>query len=368
MAWKTAGASLLCVLLACCGNASHAGSPQDAGAADGAPEHVSCSADASVCTLPPAPGNESPNNSGTTIVMAISKLYLGDTDRWGLPDPQAWKSYGYNLDGLISTGTDENHCSPQPSADPITVKTDGEGGIDNSFGENVLPMLQAMGAGYPLPVQQAIADGRSSVLFRIDNLLDPDHKPDQNGLGGAIYEGTDKGSVAAFDGSDVWLVTYDSVVGGNVDAPKATFESSYVTDGVWVARSSAGFVLPIVTPDYTVRLPIRRAVITMRIHSAGASAASAADGVIAGVVDPDSIVTWGRTLATAHDKSSCSGANFDSTAQALRATADIMSDATNGDPGVTCDAISIGIGFEATAAKLGAVAPQAAPAPDPCAP
>ena len=44
-----------------------------------------------------------------------------------------------------------------------------------------------------------------------------------------------------------------------------------------------------------------------------------------------------------------------------------MADGTNGDPTKTCNAISIGLGFNAKAVKLGAVAPPAQPKPDPCA-
>ena len=44
-----------------------------------------------------------------------------------------------------------------------------------------------------------------------------------------------------------------------------------------------------------------------------------------------------------------------------------MKDGTNGDPNKTCDGISIGLGFEASAALIGGVAPPAPPVVDPCA-
>ena len=56
---------------------------------------------------------------------------------------------------------------------------------------------------------------------------------------------------------------------------------------------------------------------------------------------------------------------LDGFASSIRKSADILADGTQ-DPNRTCDAISIGLGFEAVAAKVGAVA-AAEPAPaDPC--
>ena len=44
-----------------------------------------------------------------------------------------------------------------------------------------------------------------------------------------------------------------------------------------------------------------------------------------------------------------------------------MADGTNGDPTKTCDGISVGLGFEGLAIKLGDIAPKADPPADPCA-
>ena len=330
--------------------------------ADAGTTGVSCSAHPSACTLPPAAGNEPPNKNGTKTIIAISKLYLGDGSRQGKQDQNAWKSYGYNLDGLISKPTDVNHCTPQDGAYPPYVKTDGDGGVDNSFGENLVELLQ-LNNEVSIAASQSIADGKATVLFRLDNLVDPDNVPDQNGITGAIYEGTDKGSPAAFDGSDVWPVAAESV-NGSVGAPKATFSGSYVSGGVWVSHGNLDVVLPIITQFYTLLLPIHHAVITMHIHGTG-TGATASDGTIAGVVDPKAFDGWIWTVLPL-DPYGCRPEDFNNLAQSFRFAADIMSDETNGDPAKTCNAISIGIGFEGTAASLGAVAPPAPPPPDSC--
>src|SRR4051812_10309444 len=48
---------------------------------------------------PPAPGQ--PAGTGT-VTMAVTKLYMGNTDPDGTPDPvNGWKQYGFDLDGRI---------------------------------------------------------------------------------------------------------------------------------------------------------------------------------------------------------------------------------------------------------------------------
>lgn len=59
-------------------------------------------------------------------------------------------------------------------------------------------------------------------------------------------------------------------------------------------------------------------------------------------------------------------ATFESIAQQIRQASDILADGTQ-DPGVTCNGISIGLGFEAEAATLGVVFDAPVP-PDPCNP
>ncbi len=361
MASRWAGLPLVFLLVAACSGNSPRTAAQDAGT-----QGASCSAPASKCTLPPPPGSEPPNKGDSKTVIAISKLYLGDTDRQGNPDPNAWKSIGYDLDGLISRPSDENHCTPQPGANPMAVKTDGEGGIDNSFGENLLPLIDSLAGGASASADDAIAHGATTELFRFDNLVDPAQTPDQNGITGSIYVGANKGSPALFDGSDVWPVTDNSVVGANVDAPKATFSGGYVSGGMYVGHSSSGFVLPLYVQGDMMLLPIRRAIVTMQIHGTGTSA-TAVDGTIAGTIDMATFIEQLRRVAGAFDPALCDGPTFESIAQQIRVGADIMSDGTNGDPARTCNAISVGIGFEGTAVTLGSVAAPTA-MPDTCPP
>ncbi len=65
------------------------------------------------------------------------------------------------------------------------------------------------------------------------------------------------------------------------------------------------------------------------------------------------------------DPALCSGSTFDSLTDQMRQASDIMADGSQ-DPNATCNAISIGIGLDMSAAKLGSIAPPVTPPVDPC--
>jgi len=312
-------------------------------------------------------GSAGMGGAGGRTVIAVNELFFGDTDPNGTLDPNAWRDIGENLDGLDSTPQDTNHCMPVAGANPADVKTDGVGGIDNSFGENLLPLFTALAADFSTTVNQSIADGSFTELFRLDGLLDPAQAPNQNAIAASLYGGAPKGSPALFNGTDVWPVTNVSVVNNDINAPKVTFPASYVKSGSWVSGNKAAFTLPVDVQGYELDLPITNARFRMRIAGVGTSA-SATAGTIAGIIKTTALVDQYKQVAGSFDPSLCSGPTFDSIAHQVSAASDIMSDGTNGDPTRTCNAISIGIGFNGAAVRLGPVAPPVPAPPDPCAP
>ncbi|HSN97617.1 MAG TPA: hypothetical protein VLS89_04935, partial [Candidatus Nanopelagicales bacterium] len=86
--------------------------------------------------VPPAPPPSKPG-SGEAVVFAVDRLFLGETDRNGTQSGEAWKQYGFNLDGKISDATSKDLCKPVGTATASSVYTDGSDGIDNSFGKNI---------------------------------------------------------------------------------------------------------------------------------------------------------------------------------------------------------------------------------------
>ncbi len=331
--YRAGPAALAFVLLAGCGG-GETRVESDGGAC---PDLPACSLAFPECAAPPErPPQHYIETEPTTI--AIRRVHF--------------RGAGYDLDGLVSRAGDCRHCALVPDADPARVVTDGEGGVDNSFGANVVPLLEELAPGVETRENDAIAAGRFTLLFTLDSIDDPDGTPDQ-WTTAALYGGADRGAPPVFDGTDVWPIS---------GAALATFPDSYVADGTWVSGSLGDVELPLALPGgVQLRLPIRHAGFSMRVHGSQASA-SADHGVISGVVP---LADLASALRASADASSCDA--YDSLIEQLRQMSDVMSDRTNGDPGRTCDAISIGVGFEGSAViPGGVVAPDPAP-PDPCA-
>lgn len=339
------------------GGSAGTGGDSGSGGTGGGVEDGTC-ADAS-CTLPPeAPANPTAP-SGSAVTFAVSKIYLGDTTRDGTPDSKAWQGYGYNLDGIISTKNGTNHCTPQMGANPSSVKTDGPGGVDNSFGANLLGIILGVAPTAGDDINQSVADGDFTIMIHNEAL---GTEANQGPIKAALYGGAKLEGGPAFDGSDVWPVTPELLNNGDINDPKVKFENAFVTDGTWVSGSSATVTLNIAIQGFELNLVITNAVITANVSDQS----NVTGGVIAGVLDTEGLIEELRKVAGALDASLCSGTTFDSIAQQIRAASDIMANGTNG-AGSTCDGISIGLGFDAKPVSLGAVAAPSEPGEDPCA-
>jgi hypothetical protein len=71
------------------------------------------------------------------VSLTLTGADLGDAT------PTDWQRIGFNLDGACTTSTSTNTCALAGGA-PSTTQDDGAGGIDNSFGANVCPILDSL--------------------------------------------------------------------------------------------------------------------------------------------------------------------------------------------------------------------------------
>jgi hypothetical protein len=118
---------------------------------------------------PPDPGGPPPDGTGSTV-FAISKLYYGDTDRNGTATTIAWAQYGLDLDGLVTSACATNVCTLAPGAGMV-AQLDGENGIDNSFGENIIPIIvTTFGSDAPQRGNAALLAGDPTLLIALDGL------------------------------------------------------------------------------------------------------------------------------------------------------------------------------------------------------
>jgi hypothetical protein len=133
-ALAVAACAVASAITSCSGNL--ATSPT-ATTADGGP-----SADAGL-DVDAGPVGAPPTSALRQVSLAMSRVNFGDS-----PTADAWKQIGFNLDGKVTTATSTDVCALVPGAN-AAEQDDGQDGIDNSFGENICPILDMLDESGP---------------------------------------------------------------------------------------------------------------------------------------------------------------------------------------------------------------------------
>jgi hypothetical protein len=361
-----AGFAIAAVSLSACGGSSNS---SDGGSAGSTGSGGSGGAD---------PGNVPPDagpmkaGDGSGAVLAIHKLYLGDTDRKGNPASTAWKDYGYDLDGKISTKDSTGLCKPAAGAKPSAVYEDGTDGIDNSFGKNILPIITSLASDAGTQINDSINKGSFTIMLSFSKLGTGDS---YNPLATKLYAGAkfvDAAGMAVnpkWDGTDAWPVVPELLNNGNIDDPVVQFAKAYLVKDAktgartWVSGDKGSIVLNLSIAGFTLGLTIGSSLISTDID---ATNKKATNGTIAGILDTEQLITELGKVAGSFDPTLCPGSStFESIAQQIRQASDIMTDGSQ-DPTKTCNGISIGLGFDMDLVTLGKVADKAMPGKNPC--
>jgi hypothetical protein len=260
----------------------------------------------------------------------------------------------------VETSTDL--CKPRAGGKKSDVYPDGNNGIDNSFGANILPIITGVATDAANDLNANIVDGTFTIMLSLEKL---GPAATYNPIVTRLYGGANLGGPAKFDGTDVWPVIRELLTDPNdITSSKVVFNESYVTNNTWVSGSKAPLNLSLSIAGFTLNLGIGSALIAMDLDEAHRNATN---GVIAGVIDTEAFITELKKVAGAFSEDLCTGTTIESIANQLRQASDIMKDGTAGSPTVECDGISIGLGFDSALVQLGPVAPPAEPQPDPCA-
>ncbi len=289
---------------------------------------------------------------GQTRWFAISKLAIGLTTPSGASDPSAWKQYGYDLDGRTTTREDSktssNTCK-RIAGSGTTVLGDGDQGTDNNYGQHVMAVIKSLKSDAEDAVNQEIADGKRTMLLRLDNV----GAADNANVPGALYLGT------AFDGT-TWKIDASSVSGGQA---KLKFAGGYMRGGVWVSGElgTVSGPLPLMGGAFgTGAVQTESIVISF-------DTATGRNGQIAGAARAAAVVSALRPIVTRFGI--CPGnATYDQVVDTLAQSADLVSGAPQlQDTTRECDALSMGFGFVAAptspATSIVTVPP---PGPDEC--
>jgi hypothetical protein len=307
---------------------------------------------------PPAIPAAGPTTDTSTRTFALDKLFLGETGRNGAPLKDAWKDYGYNIDGLTTTKDSKDVCTRQGGADSAKQE-DGKEGIDNAFGRTVLGFILGLVPTPSKTINDSIAGGSFTILLEVNGLTD-DAKQTNTGLSGRLLVGGDysNGVTPAkkptFATDDDWPYRAEPIV---------PIQGAYINNGTFVNGAGGAVVeLSLFIQGVQLSLKINRAAITFD-HSAPNEITN---GTISGVINTEELVTGIEKVAGRISTQLCGGSTLDTIKQTIRQASDIISDGSN-RAGANCDAISIGLGF--TGKKIGnakTLAKDVAPPPDPC--
>lgn len=321
-----------------------------------------CSSDPPVTG--PTPGQPPGKPSGpattdtSTKTFAISKLYLGEASRTGAASDTAWKNFGYNLDGKTTAGTSTDVCTRAKGA-PSSNQADGTGGIDNSFGAVIMPLIKSA-ASLTEPsktITDTIQKGSFTIQVTIKGLSD-DAKQTATGLKGDLfasgaYQG-DSPTAVPFPGFGAgaanidWPVRAELLNDGNTIASgsKVNFQDAYVVNGTFVNGSGgATITLSLAFQGVALDLSLKKAIMTFDHTAPGAMT----NGTLAGIIDTEELITGLKKVAGRISTTLCVS-QFDGIAQQIRQASDIMSDGTNA-AGKDCNGISIGLGFDGELVK-----------------
>jgi hypothetical protein len=308
-----------------------------------------------VLVHPPAdPGGPPPvptSGASDVSVFAIRTLSLGDADRTGVASSQAWGSFGFDLDGADTTEYSAGVCQLAAGA-AGNAQQDGRGGVDNSFGENLMPLIvTAFGSEFATAMNESLTSGLVTDLIVVHGL---GAATTASPLSAELVVAAPLGAIPAWSTADVWPVDSSSLLDGDPGAPLLAFPQSYEVGGVFVAEppSGDGEIALGTFMGVPLVVPIRHVQITMTLSADGMTATS---GTISGIMPTDRFTDVARRFAQSLIPEACPASAWNSIGQQIGQAQDIRIDGTE-DPSQPCSGISLGIGFEAVRVQRGPVA------------
>jgi hypothetical protein len=304
---------------------------------------------------------------------AMRTLYLGDTDRMGVSSPTAWESFGYDLDGRITSEASTDVCTLVAGASKAT-QMDGIGGIDNSWGANIMPIMQTLNSSFSQGVNAAIQAGAPTQLFYVVGFDDSaGSTTTAAGLSGVTLA-TAQFSNPTWNVTTHWPVAPEYMTGCTlsggcptgtdpVSAATIRFPSAFQLGGTFASGTPVDLPLQLAVSGQPMTLTVHQAVATFAPQAPGA----VTKGTIAGVLDTQELIAQFQLIAGHISTSLCSGSAFQSIAAQIQQASDIVLNGStvSNTAGVGCNAISIGIGFDATEVAVPTPADVAGPQPTP---
>lgn len=299
------------------------------------------SADASVTDpclrrrWPPPPTKGSDGDVGELVSALRSMKTVNES---GLP-------YGFDLDNLCSCPERVACLGSQPNQ-PCDPKGSG---IDNAASDLFFLFSKATGTSLDeTGLRSGLDRGKFSVVFRLGRWNGEANDPEVTlQVLNAFDANQNADAGARFDGNDTWVIDSESLVGA---LPTSPVFKAYVSDGVLVAEMpNLVFKARIPTVDdkwLLLRVVLRDAHITARIARTGAGF-SLTEGQLGGRSPAAELITLGMYLGACPG-----GVAFTSVKPILCDARDLPIDPAKDGRDFACDAVSVGVAFETSPAKV----------------
>jgi hypothetical protein len=257
---------------------------------------------------------------------------------------------------------------------------DGEGGIDNSIGHNVLPVAVAVRDDFLARATSGQTQGLGAIMIRIRGWNGAANDPTVE----AVFMQTVFGSaeeltgpigevdvsdgflridgvphpIPEWDGGDWFYVQEAAFLDGSLSRPRLVDDQAFVADDVLVMRLPDRFPFYLGGDESGVNFALTDVEFTVRFS---ADHERVEEAVLAG--------RWGilDLLAGLAPTGICPDSpDYDAFTRLLTLSADVRSIPNSGGPGALCDAVSLGLAFDDGArVNMGGLHPSL-PLPDPC--
>ena len=314
------------------------------------------------------------------IMLAISSMRLGSTNEQGVVDQNAWQDIGLDLDGVCTASETCTSEDPPPSckAGASQLPRDGRYCRDNTFGklEYSAALVPQIAKKYGLSDDAfncALCVGHYTFLIRITGY---NGEPNDDRIRIDLYPSPGLEKPLPWDCSQPtwvtqpcftpdmpWTVEEGTLLekrgGPNLPDSKIFSADAYVRDGYLVTQLPENTLFWF--PGYkglVVAYPIRlqKGIVVGKLLKAADNVWRIEDGVIAGRTKQQDVINGFRLIGfcATNDKD-----NYELMTTVVSDNLDVLADGRS-DANVSCDAMRMGVIFNARQARAGkaeAVAP-----------
>lgn len=290
-----------------------------------------------------------------------------------------WRRFGLDLDGMNTTSIDDAaECVAANGNPPL----DGENGIDNAFGQYVLPTVVGLISCLEDNIALNQGRGQGTVLLRLRNwngtpndarvdvsvlsAVDGTSLDDVSGVewGGSLGAtlmlpgAVDEAPEPVWDGEDYYFVDPSSLIADNLDRAEVWKTDAYISQGRVVLPLDTAATFVFLTGPGSFSISINGYLIA-DISEDGQFLEK---GMIAGRFPAGELVATLRPLGI------CNEAFRGSVVGLLTDNLDVRVDPNVGSPDDDCGATGVSFTFQGIRANIAPrIAPVELPIPDPCA-